>query len=117
MSEQSILLFDSSLEKVSSTRFLLQLANYRVAVVRSGEEAFNWLVSRANSSSQASLLVINDHSQSLSLLDLLPQLKQQGVAVPMLSVLRDEIRFSGEDAEFVLCRPENLLGQVRALTT
>ncbi len=118
MNKPSILLLDNLPERASSTRFLLQLANCQVAVVNSDEEAYNWLVSRVDSSEQASLLLLNDFQLQMPILKLLPQLKKRGVSLPVLVVNRDNNRAASELAgseSVVCCSLDEMLGQVRLM--
>ena len=117
MNKQLILLLDPLPERASSTQFLLQLANYQVAVVGSDEEAYNWLASRNDSSEQASLLLLNDFLPESPILLLLPQLRRRGVLVPVLLVDRDNKgsdEFANSDS-IACCVLDEMLGRIRTM--
>lgn len=117
MNKQSILLLDSKPDRASATQFLLQLANYRVAVVSNDEEAYNWLASRNDSPEQASLLLLNDFLPEAPILHLLPQLRKRGVQVPVLLVDRDNKgsdEFANSDS-IACCVLDEMLGRIRTM--
>lgn len=117
MNKRSILLLDAKPDRARSTQFLLQLANYQVAVVTSDEEAYNWLASRDDSCEQASLLLINDFIPDSPILRLLPQLRARGVQVPVLLVDRNNNagnELAGIDSA-ASCLLDEMLGQIRTM--
>ena len=117
MHKGTILLLDSRPERARTTQFLLQLANYQVAVVGNDEEAYNWLVSREDSPEQASLLLINDFLPESPILGLLPQLRGRGVQFPVLLVDRDNKAGNELDGSnsVACCLRDEMLGRIRTL--
>jgi CheY-like chemotaxis protein len=119
MKSLPILLLNPIVERACDTQFLLQLANYQVSAVYKDDEAFNWIVNRHDSAEQTSLLLINYFQIGMAMLQLIPQLRQQAILIPILFVCRDELSdctviASAEEAVFC-CRPENMLSQIRSL--
>ena len=119
MGKNSVLLLDPLLDRAQETQFLLQLASFRVVVVQNGDEAFNWIVSRIDSTEKIDLLVVNHYQGEMPILSLLPELRKQNVQLPVLFVDRTEkfaCRMISEEQEAMFCcRAENLLETVRSL--
>jgi DNA-binding NtrC family response regulator len=121
MDNQPILLLDTLVERGCDTQFLLQLAHYQVAMVHNDDEAFNWLVSRRESTEQAMLLLVNDFQSDMPILQLIPQIRQQGMLLPILIVARSELAdcaaIAVEQEALFCCRPENTLNQIRLIAS
>lgn len=119
MNNLPILLLDPVVERACDTQFLLQLANYTVAVVHNDDEAFNWVVNRRDSAENPVLLLCNYFQAEMPILQLIPQLRQQTVAIPVLFVCRDNVQecavIASVKGTIYCCRPENMLSQIKTL--